>query len=474
MWLKREKRGLSTIVATLIIILLVLVSTAVIWIVVRELILTNSEKTSLDSITLNLDIKEAQMSCDEVYVTVKRNAGEGEFIGLYFVMEGDEESDVFSEYTTMMELEVKVFSFRLQNLTSDQIRFIKIYPIFVTKSGEEFIGDAKDVYIITGAEIGENSTCVVSCNVSVPLALDATNINYESFIANWDAVPIASNYYLDVASDNDFANLVIDDLDVGNVTNYQVIGLDNRESYYYRVRAKDNTCTSWSSNVISVSLFIENGLLYNWYAINDSRELCPEGWHVPTYNEVETLINFVGYINGGGKLKETGLTHWDFTNTKATDIYGFSAYGSGYKGIVNPPLSYIFFNLNHTFKGWIYGNVSLYGNNYPCNFFGLSVYGDPNSILAYLEYGGDNYNQAFSVRCMRNTSVGWSSGELIEDIDNNYYETTQVGTQIWLKQNLAVTHYNNGDAIPEVTDYAGWAALTTGALCAYNNNWAYV
>jgi uncharacterized protein (TIGR02145 family) len=36
--------------------------------------------------------------------------------------------------------------------------------------------------------------------------------------------------------------------------------------------------------------------------------------------------------------------------------------------------------------------------------------------------------------------------------------------------NLKVTHYNNGDVIPNVTDQTTWNGLTTGALCAYNND----
>ncbi len=39
-----------------------------------------------------------------------------------------------------------------------------------------------------------------------------------------------------------------------------------------------------------------------------------------------------------------------------------------------------------------------------------------------------------------------------------------------MTKNLDVSTYRNGDAIPEVTDNAEWAALTTGAYCYYNND----
>lgn len=55
------------------------------------------------------------------------------------------------------------------------------------------------------------------------------------------------------------------------------------------------------------------------------------------------------------------------------------------------------------------------------------------------------------------------------DFDNNNYATVQIGTQIWMAENLKTTHYKNGTAIPNVTDNAAWAALSTGAYCDYNN-----
>ncbi len=60
----------------------------------------------------------------------------------------------------------------------------------------------------------------------------------------------------------------------------------------------------------------------------------------------------------------------------------------------------------------------------------------------------------------------------VTDIDGNIYETVKIGTQEWMKENLKTTHYQNGDAIPYVTDgsCSGWSCLSTGAFCYYNNN----
>ena len=72
------------------------------------------------------------------------------------------------------------------------------------------------------------------------------------------------------------------------------------------------------------------GQLYNWYAVTDSRKLTPSGWHVPTDAEWTTLENYLGGINiAGGKLKESGTTHWGSPNTGATNESGFCALPGG-------------------------------------------------------------------------------------------------------------------------------------------------
>jgi uncharacterized protein (TIGR02145 family) len=56
------------------------------------------------------------------------------------------------------------------------------------------------------------------------------------------------------------------------------------------------------------------------------------------------------------------------------------------------------------------------------------------------------------------------------DIDGNVYNAIKIGTQIWMAKNLNVSHYRNGDEIPQVTDLAVWGKIKTGAWCYYNND----
>jgi uncharacterized protein (TIGR02145 family) len=60
--------------------------------------------------------------------------------------------------------------------------------------------------------------------------------------------------------------------------------------------------------------------------------------------------------------------------------------------------------------------------------------------------------------------------QTVTDYDGNIYYTVTIGAQVWMRSNLKVTHYRNGDAIPNVTDETQWGNLTTGAYCNYDNS----
>ena len=62
----------------------------------------------------------------------------------------------------------------------------------------------------------------------------------------------------------------------------------------------------------------------------------------------------------------------------------------------------------------------------------------------------------------------------VTDYDGNEYKTVTIGDQVWMAENLKVTHYRNGDPIPIEYGFAQWELLTTGAYCNYNNDAGYV
>ena len=93
---------------------------------------------------------------------------------------------------------------------------------------------------------------------------------------------------------------------------------------------------------------------------------------------------------------------------------------------------------------------------------GLLVYQTDN-MAGYYYYAGANWVS------VEGAGAGSNSTSTCIDYDGNAYPTFQIGTQVWMAENLRVAHYRNGDVIPNVTDNAAWDALTTGAYCLYNN-----
>jgi uncharacterized protein (TIGR02145 family) len=96
---------------------------------------------------------------------------------------------------------------------------------------------------------------------------------------------------------------------------------------------------------------------------------------------------------------------------------------------------------------------------------GLLVYQTDNTA-GYYYYSGANWVS------VEGAGSGSNSTSTCIDYDGNAYPTFQIGTQVWMAENLRVTHYRNGDAIPNVTNGTTWQTTESGAYCWYNNNQA--
>jgi uncharacterized protein (TIGR02145 family) len=64
----------------------------------------------------------------------------------------------------------------------------------------------------------------------------------------------------------------------------------------------------------------------------------------------------------------------------------------------------------------------------------------------------------------------WLQGQTVKDIEGNEYKAVNIGTQIWMVENLKTTKYNDGTDIPLVTDSISWNTLLTPGYCWYNND----
>jgi uncharacterized protein (TIGR02145 family) len=82
----------------------------------------------------------------------------------------------------------------------------------------------------------------------------------------------------------------------------------------------------------------------------------------------------------------------------------------------------------------------------------------------------------YYIRAYATNSEGTTYGEEISfitsitDFDGNAYQTVNIGSQVWMKENLRTTKYRYGLAIPNVTNLTDWANASSGAYCWYDND----
>ena len=131
------------------------------------------------------------------------------------------------------------------------------------------------------------------------------------------------------------------------------------------------------------------GRLYTWYAVVDTRNVCPEGWHIPTDTEWSTLVTYLGGdAIAGGKLKESGLVHWNSPNKGATNESGFNALPAGWRDVFT----------GDSFKEFGFSEYWWSSTEvYPANGSYMAIYYHSGAIYR------NNYDKktGFSVRCLK-------------------------------------------------------------------------
>lgn len=129
------------------------------------------------------------------------------------------------------------------------------------------------------------------------------------------------------------------------------------------------------------------GRLYNWYAVSTGR-LAPEGWHVATSIEWESLVELSsGVLLAGGRLKESGTAHWISPNEGAGNETGFTALPGGMRQDDG-----FFGGIGYSGMWW----TSTTYNNFEC--MGWVMKYDEASANAFYA----SKESGFSVRCVKN------------------------------------------------------------------------
>ena len=237
----------------------------------------------------------------------------------------------------------------------------------------------------------------------------------------------------------------------------------------------NNISGAWCYNNHDQSNNIPFGKLYNWYAAVNSNNICPTGWHVPTDGDWNILIqhldlSYIPFTNdvqssiAGGKMKSTGLTYWIEPNQGANNLSGLSALPNGDRieagqFVASPGQLSYWWSSSQSSSTTAVNRVLIYSN------------GNMNRFSA-------NMARGLAIRCIKDDYVFTSASQfnqnltygIVKDVDNNSYRTIQIGRQTWMAENLRVTKYRNGIAIPNITNSTTWNNNYEGAWTYYNND----
>lgn len=228
------------------------------------------------------------------------------------------------------------------------------------------------------------------------------------------------------------------------------------------LEAKKNKTPIWSYYDYNPDNGKKYGKLYNWYAVNDSRGLAPEGFIVPKNSHWKALAEYLASNDFEDyDLKSENGWH----DNEGNNTSGFSAQASGYR--YNDTTYFTDESEeNQEFMPFAFANLEFQA------YWWTSTEISKNTACAWkLEYemeADDEWNiktNGFAVRCIKDVDDGqndyseiFKKANGVKDIDGNFYETILINGQEWMAQNLRVSRYNDGTIMTNLIDNSEWAS----------------
>lgn len=173
----------------------------------------------------------------------------------------------------------------------------------------------------------------------------------------------------------------------------------------------------------------EYGRLYVWTAAQDA---CPDGWHLPSPEEFDTLLATVGWAGSALIMEEGwGYVHPDYNSS------GFSALPGGFRGNdgnYSDEGSKAFFWSNSMVPNSVFGYNLVITDNYDALIRYDYDSADGNSVRCIMN--GEGFSSSSSAGSSSSSVVFYPGEDLFDDRDGQTYRTITIDTLIWMAENL--------------------------------------
>jgi uncharacterized protein (TIGR02145 family) len=304
------------------------------------------------------------------------------------------------------------------SFTTNDIQFPSLTTVPVTNISSTSAVCGGEISSDGGEKVATHGICWgISNNPTIEDQLTSDGSYSSNFSCNFTGLTANTTYYVRAYATNSagtgYGNEVsfttqqetgetVTDID-GNVYHTVTIGtqvwmLENLKTSKYRdgtIIPNETDNFTWLNLTTGACCDYENepsnsvvyGKLYNYYAIADTRNICPLGWHVPTMDEWTTLITFLGGVDSAGdKLRESGTTHWENPNAGATNESGFTALPGGWRQGYGADGKFYYLNR----RGYWFGSTFMSGTGVSMHF---------NYSFVATNY--DFMSWGYSVRCIK-------------------------------------------------------------------------
>jgi len=149
-----NKKGVSGVIVSVLLILIVIAAVGILWAVISEFMKSNAERIEMGLNTVNLEIVENSMVyvpvTDELSLKVSRDSGDGTVSKLKFVVYDDSgESSSYTIEQSIGKLETKTVSIFLDEEV-DYVSKVEVFPVAISERGTDYVGYLGDEEVEPG------------------------------------------------------------------------------------------------------------------------------------------------------------------------------------------------------------------------------------------------------------------------------------------------------------------------------------